>query len=61
MSGLVENIRASLLSLKRPSAMEMLGHMVQRLGKGEIGAIEAIDSLLSEELTAARTVVLAWR
>lgn len=49
MSGLVDNIRASLLGLKMPRAMEMLDHMVQRLEKGEIGAIEAIDSLLSEE------------
>jgi DNA replication protein DnaC len=29
--------------------MEMLDHMVQRLERGEIGSIEAIDSLLSEE------------
>lgn len=49
MSGLVDNIRASLLGLKMPRAMEMLDHMVQRLERGEIGAIEAIDSLLSEE------------
>ena len=39
MSGLVDNIRASLLGLKMPRAMEMLDHMVQRLEKGEIGAI----------------------
>ncbi len=49
MTGLVDNIRASLLGLKMPRAMEMLDHMIQRLEKGEIGAIEAIDSLLSEE------------
>ncbi len=49
MSGLVDNIRASLLGLKMPRAMEVLDHMVQRLEKGEIGAIEAIDNLLSEE------------
>lgn len=39
MSGLVDNIRASLLGLKMPRALEMLDHMVQRLEKGEIGAI----------------------
>jgi len=49
MSGLVDNIQASLLGLKMPRAMEMLDHTIQRLEKGEISAIEAIDSLLSEE------------
>lgn len=49
MSGLVDNIRASLLGLRMPRALEMLDHTVQRLEKGEIGAIEAIDGLLSEE------------
>ena len=49
MSGLVDNIRASLLGLKMPRALEMLDHTIQRLEKGELGAIEAIDGLLSEE------------
>ena len=52
MSGLVDNIRASLLGLKMPRALEMLDHTIQRLEKGELGAIEAIDGLLSEEFPA---------
>ena len=49
MSGLVDNIRASILSLKTPRALGMLDHIVQRFQKDEIGAIEVIDSLLCEE------------
>jgi len=49
MSGLVDNIRISLIGLKMPRALEELEHTVQRLEKGEIGALEAIDALLAEE------------
>lgn len=42
MSGLVDNISASILGLKMPRAMEMLGHMYQRLDKGDIGTINAL-------------------
>ncbi|MEL6210777.1 MAG: IS21-like element helper ATPase IstB [Pseudomonadota bacterium] len=49
MSGLVDNIRASLLGLRMPRALEMLDHTIQRLEKGELGAIEAIDGLLAQE------------
>jgi DNA replication protein DnaC len=34
-----------------PRALEALDHTVQRLEKGEIGALEAIDDLLGEEFT----------
>lgn len=51
MSGLVDNIRASLLGLRMPRALEMLDHTIQRLEKGELGAIEAIDGLLAQEFT----------
>jgi DNA replication protein DnaC len=49
MTGLVDNIRSSLVGLKMPRALEALDHTLQRLEKGEIGALEAIDGLLGEE------------
>jgi len=51
MTALLDNIRASLVGLKMPRALEALDHTVQRLEKGEIGALEAIDGLLGEEFT----------
>lgn len=49
MSGLVDTIRASLVGLKMPRALEALDHTVRRLEKGELGSLEAIDGLLAEE------------
>ena len=49
MSGLLDSIRASLVGLKMPRALEALDHAVQRLEKGELGALEAIEGLLAEE------------
>ena len=34
-----------------PRALEVLDHTVQQLERGEIGAVEAIDTLLAEEFT----------
>lgn len=51
MTGLVDNIRTSLLGLRMPRALEMLDHTIQQLEKGELGAIEAIDGLSSQEFT----------
>ncbi|HEV7718024.1 MAG TPA: IS21-like element helper ATPase IstB [Arsenicitalea sp.] len=47
----IERIRHDLVGLKMPRALEALGHVVQRLEQGELSALEAIDILLSEELT----------
>ncbi len=49
MSALLERIRAHLVGLRMPRALEALDHTVQRLEQGEIGALEAIDALLGEE------------
>ncbi len=49
MSALLERIRANLVGLRMPRALEALDHTVQRLEQGEIGALEAIDALLGEE------------
>ncbi len=47
----IDRIRHDLVGLKMPRALEALGHVVRRLEQGEISALEAIDFLLSEELT----------
>ena len=49
MTELLDNIRASLIGLKMPRALEALEHTVQCLEKGEIGALEAINGLLAQE------------
>ena len=51
MSTVLDSIRASLVGLRMPCALEALDHTVRRLETGEIGALEAIDRLLGEEFT----------
>lgn len=40
-----------LVSLRMPRALEALDHVIQQLERGEANAIEAIETLLAEELT----------
>ncbi|MCW2240544.1 DNA replication protein DnaC [Azospirillum canadense] len=47
----LDRIRHSLVGLKMPRALEVLEHILRRIERGEISALEAIDSLLGEELT----------
>ena len=47
----LERIRHNLVGLRMPRALEALDAVVQQLERGQIGAIEAIDTLLAEELT----------
>ena len=47
----LKRIRQDLVGLKMPRALEALDAIVRRLEQGEISALEAIDTLLSEELT----------
>lgn len=49
MSEILDRIRASLIGLRMPRALEALEHTMRQLERGEISALEAIDSLLSEE------------
>lgn len=49
MTEVLDRIRGAMVGLKMPRALEALDHTMQRLEQGEITAIEAIDSLLSEE------------
>src|SRR5437764_12977707 len=47
----IERIRSHLVGLRMPRALETLDHVVQQLEHGQIGAIEAIEVLLAEEIT----------
>jgi DNA replication protein DnaC len=47
----IDRIRHDLVGLKMPRALEALDQIIRRLEHGEISALEAIDTLLSEELT----------
>jgi DNA replication protein DnaC len=45
----LDRIRASLIGLRMPTALEALDHTVRRIERGELTALEAIDGLLAEE------------
>ena len=47
----IERIRHNLVGLRMPRAMEALDDVIQQLERGQISAIEAIDTLLAEEIT----------
>ncbi len=51
MPSTVDQVRRHLVGLKMPRALEVLDHAMRQLERGEIGALEAIDILLGEELT----------
>ena len=47
----LDRVRRNLVGLRRPRALEVLDHTMQQLERGEIGAVEAIDTLLAEAFT----------
>ena len=47
----LDRVRRHLVGLRMPRALEVLDYTMQQLERGEIGALEAIDSLLAEEFT----------
>ena len=49
MTETLDRIRASLIGLRMPRALEALDHTVRRIERGELTALEAIDGLLAEE------------
>lgn len=55
MTEVLDRIRGAMVGLKMPRALEALDHTMQKLEQGEITAIEAIDSLLSEEYNTRET------
>lgn len=50
-SSVTERIRHHLVGLKMPRALEALDGTLQRLERGELGLLEAIEVLLGEELS----------
>ena len=55
MTSTLDRIRASLVGLRMPCALEALDHTMRQLERGETGALEAIDALLSEEHATRET------
>jgi IstB-like ATP binding protein len=47
----LDRIRHHLVGLNMPRALEVIEHILRRIERGEISALEAIDTLLGEELT----------
>jgi len=47
----IERIRRHLVALRMPRALETLDHLVQQIERGQLGTLEAIATLLAEELT----------
>src|SRR3954470_24900569 len=48
---IVDRIKASLVGLRMPRALEIVDALVHQLERGEISPLEAIDAMLAEELT----------
>lgn len=59
----LSRIQASLVGLKMARALEALDHIHRRIEQGEIGALEAIEALLSEEFTLreGRRITMAMK
>ena len=49
----LDRIRQTLVGLRMPRALEVLDRTVRQLERGEVSALEAIDTLLAEELGVA--------
>src|SRR5208337_953638 len=47
----IERVKTTLVALKMPRALEVLDVTLRGIERGEIGAVEALDALLTEELT----------
>ena len=50
-SATLDRVRRHLIALRMPRALEVLDHVVRQFERGEINALEAVDTLLSEEFT----------
>jgi DNA replication protein DnaC len=51
----LDRIRAHLVGLKMPRALETLDHTLQRIERGELSTLEAIEILLGEELSTRQS------
>jgi len=54
-SSVIERVKANLVALKMPRALEILDVTLRGIERGEIGAVEAIDALLLEEISLRET------
>ena len=48
---IVDRIKATLVGLRMPRALEIVDAIVRQLERGEVSALEAIDAMLAEEFT----------
>lgn len=55
MTQALDRIKGAMIGLKMPRALKALDRRIQKPEQGEITAIEAIDSLLSEEYRTRKT------
>ena len=55
MTQALDRIKGAMIGLKMPRALTALDRRIQKPEQGEITAIEAIDSLLSEEYRTRKT------
>ena len=46
----MDRIKATLVGLRMPRALEIVDAIVRQLERGEVSALEAIDAMLAEEL-----------
>jgi DNA replication protein DnaC len=51
----VDRIKASMVGLRMPRALEIVDTIIRQLERGEVSALEAIDAMLAEELTLRET------
>jgi DNA replication protein DnaC len=63
VTGTLDRIRANLVGLRMPRALEALDHTIRRMEHGEISALEAIDGLLAEEyaIRESRRIAVALK
>jgi hypothetical protein len=48
---LADHIKTMLVALRMPRALEAVDALVRQLERGEVTALEAVDTLLTEEFT----------
>ncbi|MFC0385848.1 IS21-like element helper ATPase IstB [Muricoccus vinaceus] len=52
---MLDRIKANMVGLRMPRALEIVDSIIHQLERGEVSALEAIDTILAEELTLRET------
>ena len=52
--GVLDRIKANMVGLRMPRALEIVDSIIHQLERGEVSALEAIDTILAEELVDFR-------